>query len=207
MWREVRVGLDAGALVEVDAPWSRDLEPPRLRPGQDATVPVGARAMLDALSDVLGRGYVLLIDYGGFGGTAGSIHGYRDHRPVVDVLSQPGETDITAGVDLAAVADHARALGLQAFEPMQQSDALAALGHSRWDRTMRERQAQLHREGRDAEATAIWESRSRASVLTDPARFGGFWWLVLATQGLPAPSWLEPSEASEARRRVTVDNG
>ncbi len=188
---EVRVGLDAGALVEVEVPWSRHLEPPRLRPGQDATVPVGARAMLDALSAVLVRGYVVLIDYGGFGGTAGSIHGYRNHRRVLDVLSQPGETDITAGVDLAAVADHARALGLQAFEPVQQSDALAALGHSRWDRAMRERQAQLQREGRDAAAATIWEARSRASVLTDPAHLGGFWWLVLATEGLPAPGWLE----------------
>ena len=205
--REVRVGLDADALVEVEVPWSRDVEPPSLRSGEEAAVPVAAMAMLDDLSARLRRGSVLLIDYGGDGGGAGPVHGYRSHRQVVDVLADPGGSDITAGVDLAAVANHARGLGLHAFAPMRQADALAALGHSRWERTMQERQAQLQREGRDAEAASIWETRSRASLLTDPAHFGGFWWLVLATEGLPRPGWLEPAEMRDPRRPVPVPRG
>lgn len=205
--REVRVGLDGDVLVELEVPWSRDLEPPRLRPGEHATLPVGALAMLDALAARLRRGYILLIDYGEVDGRTAPIHGYRGHRQVADVLSEPGETDITAGVDPSAVAAHARALGLQAFEPRSQADACGALGYTRWDGTMRERQAQLQRDRRDAEATSIWETRSRASLLTDPAHFGAFWWLVLATEGLPPPSWLEPGRAREARRPVTVGRG
>ena len=195
--REVRVGLEAGALAEVEVAWSRGPEPPRLRYGEDAVVPVGAMTMLDVLSTRLRRGYVVLIDYGGEG-----VHGYRAHRRVTDVLTEPGETDITAGVDPTAVADHARELGLQAFGPVPQADALAALGLFRWERAMRDRQERLQREGRRAEATSIWETRSRASLLTDPAHFGGFWWLALATKGLPAPDWLELGDTDGSRRRA-----
>ncbi|MCI0634638.1 MAG: SAM-dependent methyltransferase [Actinobacteria bacterium] len=196
--REVRVGLDAGALAEVEVAWSRDLEPPRLRHVEDTIVPVGAMTMLDVLSTRLRRGYVVLIDFGGEGGGTGTIHGYRGHRRVTDVLSEPGETDITTGVDPSAVADHARSIGLQAFEPLAQAVALAALGYARWERTMRERQVQLQREGRGAEAASIWETRSRASLLTDPARFGGFWWLVLATEGLTEPRWLASADGASS---------
>lgn len=188
---EVRVDLDGTALVQVEVPWARStIAPPRLRPGEETTVPAGAWSMLDALARRLRRGYVLLIDFGRTDGPAGSVHGYRDHRRVDDVLSDPGGTDITAGVDVAAVTEHARSLGLWAFEPVSQAAALSALGHDRWEASMRETQSALQRSGRGAEAVRVWEDRSRASLLSDPARLGSFWWMVLATEGLPEPAWL-----------------
>jgi SAM-dependent MidA family methyltransferase len=188
---EVRVGLDGDDLVEVEVPWSRpDAEPPHLEPGEETSVPVGAFAMLDALAPILRRGYVLLVDYGVLEGSAGPAHGYREHRRIADVLSDPGATDVTAGVDLAAIAEHARSLGFRTFEPVTQSAALAALGHARWERTMREMQSTLQASGRHGDAVRVWETRSRASLLTEPSGFGGFWWLVLATAGLPEPAWL-----------------
>lgn len=188
---EVRVGLDDGSLVEVEVPWSRELEPPSVRPGEDSTLPVGAFAMLESLSARLARGYVLLIDYGGPGEQAGGVHGYRAHREVADVLSDPGGTDITAGIDVAAVAAHAESLGFQAFEPVRQADALAALGHERWARSMVEQQGELQRAGRGSEAVGVWQTRTRAGLLADPAGLGRFWWMVLATEGLPPPGWLQ----------------
>jgi SAM-dependent MidA family methyltransferase len=188
---EVRVGLDGTALVEVEVPWSNaSASPPPLRPGEETTVPVGAFALLEDLTRVLRRGYVLVIDYGSVGGPAGPVHGYREHREVADVLAHPGGTDVTAGVDVSMIVARARDLGLRSFEPVTQAAALAALGHDRWDRTMRERQTALLSAGRGAEAVGVWEARSRASLLADPSGFGGFWWLVLATDGLPEPAWL-----------------
>jgi SAM-dependent MidA family methyltransferase len=146
--------------------------------------------MLDALAPIVRRGYVLLVDYGVIEGSAGPVHGYREHRRIADVLSDPGATDVTAGVDIAAVGEHARSLGFRTFEPVTQSAALSALGHARWERTMREMQSTLQASGRHEDAVRVWETRSRASLLTEPSVFGGFWWLVLATAGLDEPAWL-----------------
>jgi SAM-dependent MidA family methyltransferase len=188
---EVRVGLDGDDVVEVEVPWSRpEAEPPPLEPGEESSVPVGAFAMLDALAPIVRRGYVLLVDYGVIEGSAGPVHGYREHRRIADVLSDPGATDVTAGVDIAAVGEHARSLGFRTFEPVTQSAALSALGHARWERTMREMQSTLQASGRHEDAVRVWETRSRASLLTEPSVFGGFWWLVLATAGLDEPAWL-----------------
>jgi SAM-dependent MidA family methyltransferase len=191
---EVRVGAEGMSLVEDEVPWTRE-PAPRLEPGETTTVPLGAFAMLDDLARVLRRGYVLAIDYGTPQGATGGVRGFREHRLVADVLSDPGDTDITAGVDLSIVAAHARGLGLIAFDPVTQAAALAALGHERWERTTRELQSMLQKEGRGSEAVRVWEARSRASLLADPSGFGRFWWLVLATDGLPEPAWLRRARA------------
>ena len=190
---EVRVAFDPAGdrLVEVEVPWSReDVAPSTLRDGEETTIPVGAFAMLDAIAGRLRQGSVLLIDYGRTEGPAGPVHGYREHREVADVLSDPGDTDITAGVDWTLVGGHARGLGLRTFEPVTQAQALGALGHTRWEATMREMQSMLQQAGRGSEAVRVWEARSRASLLADPAGLGGFWWLVLSTRGLAEPAWL-----------------
>jgi hypothetical protein len=93
-------------------------------------------------------------------------------------------------------------VGLRAFEPVSQRAALRALGHDRWERTMRTTQSELQRAGRGAEAVRVWEERSRASLLAEPAWFGGFWWLVLATEGLPEPQWLTRARAGAGRPEV-----
>src|SRR4029453_14149396 len=76
--------------------------------------------------------------------------------------------------------------------------------HHRREQRRRATQSELQRAGRDAEAVRVWEERSRASLLTDPTRFGGFWWLLLGTEGLPEPPWLArgaPPPATPPRRR------
>jgi SAM-dependent MidA family methyltransferase len=201
--KEVRVGLRGRSLVEIEVPWpAASGPPPPLEPGEETTVPVGAFALLEMLVPVLRRGYVLLIDYGSVEGPAGPVHGYRDHREVADVLADPGGADITAGVDVSMVAERVRSVGLRAFEPVSQRAALRALGHDRWERTMRTTQSELQRAGRGAEAVRVWEERSRASLLADPAGFGGFWWLVLATEGLPEPPWLARARTRAGRPEV-----
>jgi SAM-dependent MidA family methyltransferase len=189
---EIKVGLEDGRLTELEVPWERRGVPaPPLGAGVETAVPIGSFATLDALVRTVRRGSVLVIDYGTIDGPVGAARGYREQRPVTDLLARPGETDVTAGVAFDHVARHARGLGLRPFGPVSQADALRALGHGRWERTMREVQSRLQRTGRGAEAVRVWEARSRAGLLSDPAGLGGFWWLVLATEGVPAPGWLE----------------
>jgi NADH dehydrogenase [ubiquinone] 1 alpha subcomplex assembly factor 7 len=196
---EVRVGLDGDRSVEVLTPCPPELVEPagRIEVGEERVVPVGALGFVDELAAALTRGYALLIDYGAEGGSAGPVHGYRDHRALENVLEDPGSSDITAGVDLGAVARRARDRGLVAFEPVRQRAALSALGYEDWSRAELERQAQALAAGRGHEAVRAWGGRSRASLLVDPAGLGGLLWLVLATPGLPEPDWLPVARGAE----------
>ncbi|HXF37914.1 MAG TPA: SAM-dependent methyltransferase [Actinomycetota bacterium] len=200
----VEVLVDAGpeGLREVEVPCRPDLaaEAPPLRPGEEAAVPVGAFGFLDELAATLTRGYALLIDYGSPRPPAGPVHGYRHHRVVERVLQDPGTADLTAGVDLAAVARRARAAGLAVLGIVDQRSALLALGLDAWIREELDRQADLLAAGRGTEAVRAWGGRSRATLLADPAALGRLRWLLLATPGLPAPPWLRRATALRVRR-------
>jgi SAM-dependent MidA family methyltransferase len=73
-------------------------------------------------------GGALFIDYGhagdGFGDT---LQALARHRPV-DVLRSPGEADISAHVDFAAIAGSARRGGCRVWGPLGQGEFLRALG-------------------------------------------------------------------------------
>jgi len=190
---EVLVGEGSAGLVEVEVPCPPELAAiaPNLAPGEEAAIPTGGLALVDALAGILVRGYALLIDYGSAeGGSPGPVHGYRGHRVVERVLDDPGRSDVTAGVDFRAVSDRARAAGLRVLGLLDQRQALLALGFEGWIREQLRRQRELLDQGRGLEAVRAWGGRSRATLLVEPTGLGRLRWLVLATPGLPAPSWL-----------------
>jgi NADH dehydrogenase [ubiquinone] 1 alpha subcomplex assembly factor 7 len=197
--REVRIGLRGEHLVEVLAPAepgllaSSDTEHERI-------APVGAIALIDTLGRTLERGYALLIDYGGLGTTGGPLHGYRDQAIVEDVLAKPGATDITAGVDFELIASYAASLGFATFPSVTQRHALLALGLDRWMHEQLEGQHRSMDAGRGTEAVRTYSDRSRASLLIDPGGLGRLRWMLLATPGLAAPSWLARASARSADR-------
>lgn len=184
--REIRVGLDGDRLVEVEAPYGGEPGPH----GTETIVPVGALAFVDRLASALTPGYALLIDYGDLGSPGGEIHGYSGHRVIEDVLADPGSADITAGVDFELLARRAEERGLTAFPPTTQREALLSLGFEGWLRAERERQTALLDAREGLEAVRAWSGRSRATLLVDPAGLGRHRWLLLASPGLPRPSWL-----------------
>lgn len=193
--REIRVGLGAdGRPTEVEAPCEPDLAAlaPELGPGVEAVVPTGAMAFVDELVVALRHGIALLIDYGGVGPVTGpdAVHGYKGQRVIEDVLADPGTADITAGVDLGAIARRADAGGLVVAGPVSQREALTALGFEAWAHGALERQGEQLRSGAGIEAVRTWSERGRASLLVDPAGLGRLRWLVLRTPGVPAPGWL-----------------
>jgi SAM-dependent MidA family methyltransferase len=184
------VGLDGDRVVDHlgDPTSSHDLS---LADGEESVVPEGAIAFIEELGARLAHpGYALLIDYGGVGEPGGSPHGYRAHRPVEDLLEQPGETDITCGLDFDLLSRHAESRGLIAFPSVTQRHALTALGFDHWVHEQLRWQTELleRREGLDAVRT--WSGRSRATLLVDPSALGRLRWLLLATPGLSTPAWM-----------------
>lgn len=196
----VEVGIEAvtNGFIEVDIPCDREIAElvaklsPALAPGQEAIVPIGALRFVDDLAATLRRGYALLIDYGSARSPSSEVHGYREHRVLEDVLRDPGSADITAGVDLGAIARRAEARGLRSLGLTSQGDALRALGFAEWNASQRARQGGLLAEGQGRRATRVWEGRSQASLLVDPVGLGRLKWLLLATKTLPAPHWIGP---------------
>lgn len=199
---EIRIGLDDDRLEEVEVPCDGELAedaPSALADGVETVVPTGAFAFVEELARSLRRGYALLIDYGSAGGPAGEVHGYRDHRVLDDVLADPGSADVTAGVDLGALAERARAAGLVPFETTSQSEALDALGFDEWMGDELSHQGELLNAARGVEAVRTWAGRNRARLLVARPGLGALRWLALATPGLPEPGWLARA-GSRSRR-------
>ncbi|MDP9296797.1 MAG: SAM-dependent methyltransferase, partial [Actinomycetota bacterium] len=191
---EIRVGLESSRLVEVETPCDAELAVlmlDELAPGSERAIPTGALAFVEDVAEVLVDGYAVLIDYEG---GRNDLHGYRGHRVVEVDLDRPGTADITAGVDLDAVAARAERAGLHVFGTVSQSDALASLGYERWAIQEREHQGALLRGSSGLEAVRTWSSRNAAAELVDPAGLGRLNWLTLASVGRSAPSWTADRE-------------
>lgn len=116
-WRERMVGLEGERFVFVAGPQPLDAA----RPERFADSPVGtivetnpgAAAVVEEIARRLTRqgGAALFIDYGHLEPRTGStLQAVRQHKKV-DSLVQPGEADLTAHVDFAALADIARRAG------------------------------------------------------------------------------------------------
>ncbi len=188
--KEVLVDLDGERLVEHlgDPPPGQHVA---LADGEEAVLPEGAIAFIEEVAARLAHpGYALLIDYGGVGEPGGPPHGYRAHRPVEDLLDRPGSTDITSGIDFGLMSRHAESQGLIAFPSVTQRHALTTLGFDRWVHEQLREQAELLDRREGLEAVRAWSGRSRASLLVDPSALGRLRWLLLATPGLTAPSWV-----------------
>ena len=189
---EILVGLAGDRFVEVEA----DPSPEALEALQGAPTGGGERPASPALlafvrhaARTVERGYVFLFDYGfGPGERPGEVHGYLAHRVTGDVLTDPGSRDITAAVDLGAVATEAQRLGLTAWGPVTQRDALLGLGMRLWIQGMRRRAVEAEAREDHGETRRLFEAISRASMLVDEDKLGRLKLLVLGTNGLPAPA-------------------
>ena len=132
-WRELMVGLDRGDFACVSGPPPTGIALPKVH----ADVPVGtiveinpgATAVVEDLARRLVRqgGAALFVDYGHLQPRTGStLQAVRAHRKV-DALAHPGEADLTAHVDFAALGEIARCAGCR-VRTATQGAWLAALG-------------------------------------------------------------------------------
>ncbi len=129
-WCERRVGLDGDALAFGLSPDPTPEITAEGTPGAILTLPAVALDLTRRLGARLARegGALLAIDYGDlYGGTADTLQAVARHR-FADPLEAPGETDLTAQVDFAALARAAAGTGAVVHGPVTQGDFLLALG-------------------------------------------------------------------------------
>ncbi|GIU97625.1 MAG: hypothetical protein KatS3mg013_1428 [Actinomycetota bacterium] len=151
-------------------------------------MPVGALRFVDEVAEAVGQGFALLIDYAG----PAEVHGVpRASRRGPTCSPNPARPTSPRASTSRRSPDHARARGLVAHAPVTQRAALSALGFGAWARGELDRQRALLDGGDGRAAVRAWAGRSAASLLVDPAGLGRMRWLLLATPGLPRPSWLE----------------
>ena len=190
---EMFVAVEGDRLVEVEREPTRAilalLGDRPLRSGEERPVSPATAELVRDVAATLRRGYAFLFDYG-FSGqeVPGPVHAYREHRALAEVLEDPGGRDVTAAVDLGAVADEARRSGLQVWGPVTQRQALLGLGYRLWASGVRARQAEAEARGDWRQANRLYAARSRASILIDPAKLGGLRLLAFGTDGVPTPT-------------------
>ena len=140
-----------------------------------------AYAMTRSLARRLAQagGAALIIDYGycpsAFGDT---LQALRQHKPV-SIFDNPGEIDLTAHVDFAALSEAAKHGGAQVHGPVTQAQFLIQLG-------IVAREAALLKNATPDQQIAI---RSGCRRLIEPAEMGTLFKVLALTQkGAPVPA-------------------
>ena len=191
-WRERCVGFDETAQRFVFVPGPR-VDTPPVEPAH-ATAPDGAvvevnsagRALAAALAQRVTRhgGAALIIDYGAMAsGTGDTLQAVRRHRKV-NALEAPGECDLTAQVDFAALGRAAASAGAAVYGPVPQGIFLHRLG-------IAARAATLLRTAGIREARAIAAASER--LIGDTGMGMLFKALALTPPGAPAPPGFDPA--------------
>jgi NADH dehydrogenase [ubiquinone] 1 alpha subcomplex assembly factor 7 len=151
-WRERMVGLAPDgetltfALAPGTTPFARFL-PDDTAPGAQAEISEAGRALAAAIGARVARdgGWALIVDYGYAQGSAATLQAVRSHKGA-SILDQPGETDLSAHVDFAALA---AAAGAPVHGPVSQADFLQRLGLLQRAETLRARATEDQRRALD----------------------------------------------------------
>ncbi len=151
--------------------------------GCRAEVSLAAPELMQRLAARLARGYIVSIDYGHDAAALyarwrrmGTLMAFRAHSPQPDPLALPGLTDLTAHVDLTALAAAAVSAGCEVAPHVSQAEALTALGIGDALEAARARAAE--------DLGAYASARRAAETLLDPAGLGRIRVLV-AAKGAP----------------------
>ncbi len=183
--REVTIAADGGFAFCAGEPMPRDAVPDSMRridpqEGAIAETRPGAARLVAALAERARQAPLaaLIADYGhDSGGIGDTLQAVARHQ-FADPLAAPGQADLTAHVDFAALKAAAAASGLAAYGPMPQGQFLLKLG-------LAERCERLMRGATGDQKEAL---RSGAARLADPRQMGAlFKVLVLQSSGLAPP--------------------
>jgi SAM-dependent MidA family methyltransferase len=193
-WCERLVGLGAGGgLVFGLAPEPERFIKAQAKEGEVLEIGAVAHRLMFEVGARVARhgGLALFIDYGhvatGFGDT---LQALRAHR-MVDPLADPGEADVTAHVDFAAMARSARAAGAAVFGPIDQGDFLRALG-------IDQRAEALTSRAGPAQAADVESARLRLTGRGAGAMGALFKVMVVAHGQLPTPPGFLGFPATES---------
>ena len=135
-------------------------------------------------------GAALFLDYGhAVTGLGDTLQALRAHVPV-NPLTEPGDCDITAHVDFAAMARSARAAGAAVHGPIDQGDFLRALGVEVRARALGERSPDRAGEIEAARRRLVGKGENEMGAL--------FKAMAVANRAVPAPPGFQPIPAKPA---------
>lgn len=174
-WLERRIGLDSeGDLTFVAGPGSPATD---LVPVDDAILEISPTSTA-IIADLAARiaaagGAALIIDYGhGEHAVGETLQAVRGHR-YTDPLSDPGDCDLTAHVDFAALKAACEGAGATCHGPMNQGDFLLKLG-------LLERAGRL---GHGKDETTQQSIRDAVERLAGPKQMGNLFKVLAITGG------------------------
>jgi NADH dehydrogenase [ubiquinone] 1 alpha subcomplex assembly factor 7 len=154
-WRERMVGLAPNsetltfALAPGATPFARFLPDaaPNAPEGAQAEISEAGRALAAAIGARVTRdgGWGLIVDYGYASGSASTLQAVRGHKGA-SILDGPGETDLSAHVDFAALA---AAAGAPTYGPVSQAEFLRRLGLLQRAETLKGRASEAQRRAID----------------------------------------------------------
>ena len=187
-WRERMMALDGEQLVPVAGQLPVDpLVPEAMRDAEDGTIIETCPAGTALASDLAQRlsaqgGAMLIIDYGYLTSQPGdTLQALYRHR-FADLFDRPGEQDLTAHVDFAALAAAVADSGVRLVGPVSQAGFLRRLGI--------EARMQALIAGRDGEAAAA--VRAAHDRLVDDQAMGTlFKVMAMVGPGWPAPEGFD----------------
>jgi NADH dehydrogenase [ubiquinone] 1 alpha subcomplex assembly factor 7 len=179
-WRERMVGLAPDgegllfALAPGPTPFARFL--PDATEGAQAEIGEAGRAIAREIGVRVTHddGWALIIDYGYDSGFGASLQAVRKHKGA-GILDRPGETDLSAHVDFAALAAAAQA---PTYGPASQADFLRRLG-------LVQRAESLKSRASPAERAAIDTALAR---LIDPDQMGTLFRVLAIGDGRSIPA-------------------
>ncbi|MCW5735380.1 MAG: SAM-dependent methyltransferase [Enhydrobacter sp.] len=165
-WRERMVGLAADgetlvlALAPGVTPYARYL--PVAAEGAEAEIGEAGRDLAAAIGERLLRdgGWALIVDYGYDRGAGTSLQAVRGHQGA-RILDRPGETDLSAHVDFAALAAATRA---PAFGPVSQGSFLCRLGIRQRAQSLKTRASEFQRTAIDAALARLIDPRQMGTL-------------------------------------------
>ncbi len=200
--REVRVGLEQDAFCTTLTPASEPVMAfiermgLEVREGHRAEVPLAAESFVKRAAAVFGKGALVVVDYGAEAAELsakprGTLLSYWSGGVGEDVLSSPGERDITAHVNWSVVRRACREAGLDVTGPTPQRDVLRSLGSADLDRDLKERYAVAVGAGAGAEAIRTISRRQALAALVDAGGLGGLG-VMIATRGMPPSLLADP---------------
>ena len=147
-------------------------------------------------------GAAIFVDYGKRptdDGPPGTLASYSHRGAGGRSVRKPGEADITAHVDWAAIKEACRQeSGVETFGPRSQREVLVALGAHDLDDELRARHARELESGRGARALQALSRRQAIGALLDPGGLGGLQ-VVVAAHGVDVGSWIKEKDRPEGR--------
>ena len=147
-------------------------------------------------------GAAVFVDYGkraADDGRSGSVASYSHRGAGGRSVGEPGEADITAHVDWAAIKEACRQeSGVETFGPRSQREVLVALGAHDLDDELRALHTKELEAGRGASALRALSRRQAIGALLDPGGLGGLQ-VVVAARGVEIGGWMKEKDRPEGR--------